>query len=109
MFSKIKDDVAKINNYYRKVCHFSSYGGKCSIVYIGIAIVANEFVMIYFGENWYAHHPNSSNYRYFRFIDFIRVPVASVIIAKGRADFRVSIGSINSITIFLFNTCRLNY
>ncbi len=96
VFSKIQNNVNKINSYYQKA---NSMLMTINFpIYIGIALVANEFVLLFFGAQWLSSVPIMQILAFdvmFRSLN----TGGSVLRAKGRADVNFFWGLIRSFTV----------
>jgi PST family polysaccharide transporter/lipopolysaccharide exporter len=100
VFSKIKEDTKKINQYYRKgIALLMTLNVP---LYIGIAIVANELVPILFGSQWIPSIPILQIASITILISSFSNPGGSIVNAKGRADISFYWSIIRSITALIF-------
>lgn len=84
VFSKIKESKEQINSYYHKA--LSVLMAINFPLYIGIALVANEFILIFFGEKWAPSVPIMQILAIEVLYRSIGNPGGSIVKAKGRAD-----------------------
>jgi O-antigen/teichoic acid export membrane protein len=100
VFSKIKNDTKKINQYYHKGMAFLMAVNVP--LYLGIAIVAYELVPTLFGDQWEPSIPILQISSITILISSISNPGATIINAKGRADISFYWSIIRSVTLLAF-------
>jgi O-antigen/teichoic acid export membrane protein len=103
VFSKIKDNAAKINSFYSKALKLLM-----SInvpLHIGIIIVASDFILFYTGPEWAPAIPILRIVAFTILFTSVGNPGNTVLQAKGRADLGFYYGIIRALTIAIFILC----
>lgn len=93
-FSRMQDDLARMRNAFYRVTQFTSlFAMPC---FLGMAVIAPELVLGFFGEEWRASIPVMQALSVAGIIQSISHFNSNILLAVGRVDWRLKLNILNA-------------